>query len=63
MRLKEIVLGHIREMAELIVLDEDRMLRSLQDRLIGERKAGKADAAKDRRELEQQLYTLETRLY
>jgi len=55
-----LVLAHIKEMAGLIALDEGRMLETLQQKLIGGYIVGKSDRTKERRELEQQLYTLET---
>lgn len=60
--LKELVLDNIKEMARLITLDEDRMIQSLRQRLISGYKAVKSDRTKERRELEQQLYTLETQI-
>lgn len=60
--LKELVLGHIKKMAELITLDEDRIFSELKRRLIGEQKLSKARQNKECRELEQQLYTLERQL-
>jgi hypothetical protein len=58
--LKKLILSHIKDMAKMITLDEDRMQRKLQQRLIGDFKVGKSDRTKERRELEQQLHTLET---
>ena len=60
--LKNLVLSHIKEKAKLIALDEDRMLDYLQKSLLGSRRASMSDIAKERRELEQQLYTLEVQL-
>ena len=58
--LKKLLIAHIKEMAALIALDEGKMLETLQQKLIGGYTAGKSDRTKERRELEQQLYTLET---
>ena len=60
--LKKIVISHIKKMAELIALDEGRMLETLHQGLMGGYTAGKSDRTKERRELEQQLYTLETQI-
>jgi chromosome segregation ATPase len=49
-------------MAGLIALDEDSILQSLQNKLIGGQRTGRADREQERRELEQQLYTLETQV-
>lgn len=60
--LSELVLGHIKEMAGMIALDEGRMLQSLREQLIDAYKADKFKRIKEQRELEQQLYILETQL-
>ena len=60
--LKKLVLGHIKEMAGLIALDEGRMLQNLRQKLIGGHKADKSDRTKERMELERQLHTFETQI-
>lgn len=60
--LKKLMLGHIKEMARQIELDEDRVLQGLRQKLIIGYRADKADLTKERRELEQQLHTLEMQI-
>jgi DNA invertase Pin-like site-specific DNA recombinase len=62
LNLKEIVLSHIKEIAGQIALDEDKVLRQLKHKLIGVQKSDRADRSKERRELEQRIYKLETNL-
>ena len=62
--LKQIVLTNIKAHAEQIELNESRMLCLLQERLIGTAK--RRDSAKQKRDLEQALHTIElqtTKLY
>jgi chromosome segregation ATPase len=49
-------------MAGKITLDEGKMLRELQSRLTGDYTARTVDFTKKRRELEQRLYALETKM-
>ena len=58
--LKALVLGHIREMAEGLSLDETGMLETLRAKLLSGYKAEKAVMVKERRGLEQQLFQLES---
>ena len=60
--LKELVLDHIKEMAGLIDLDTEKIFQNLRQKLTGSHKAAKSDMAKERRELEQQLYSLESQI-
>jgi hypothetical protein len=55
--LKRIVLDHIKSMAAEITLNKDRMLRQLQEQLIGSVK--RKNPAKTKRELEQKLHSIE----
>ena len=61
-KLKRIVLAQIKEKAALVRLDEGRILAELQKKLVGDHKAGMAAWVKDRKELERQLYSLETQI-
>ena len=54
-----LVFSHIKEQAERLTLDEDGMLQSLRDRLIGDHSTKKHDVAKECRALEAKLHSLE----
>ena len=58
--LKKILLADIKRQAKMIELDEDRMLHTLHEQLIGDSKAKQIDRVAEQRELKQQLHTLET---
>ena len=60
--LKKLVLSHIKEMAERIAIDENRILQKLKGKLLGSFVTVKHDIVKEKRELEQRLHTLENRL-
>jgi len=57
--LKRIVVSHIRQLAEQIVLDEDAMRESLKQRLIGETAVSKSEVRKESKRLRQEIYKLE----
>lgn len=57
--LKRLLLNDIRETSERIKLDENAMLESLKQRLIGSTSASKAGAKKETRRLEQELHKLQ----
>jgi len=56
--LKQIVMNHIKSMVEHIKLDKNKILKQLQERLIGTIK--QKNPAKTKRDLEQKLHTIET---
>ena len=60
--LKKIVLAQLKEKAALIKLDEGKLLSELQKKLVGDHKAEMTTWVKDRREMERQLYALETQI-
>lgn len=60
--LKKLVLSHIQEQAELLTLDEDGILQSLQASLLGKHQTEKRDLSKERRTLESRLHTLELQI-
>ena len=62
--LKQIIFSDIKRQAEQLTLNESRMLRSIQERLIGATK--RTNPVKHKHDLEQKLYTIElqnTKLY
>jgi len=60
--LKELVLEHIRKMAEKLAVDETGLLETLKAKLISGYKAGKSEITKECRKLEQQLFQLESQM-
>ena len=58
--LKKILLADIKRQAKMIELDEDKMLHTLHEQLIGDSKAKQIDRVVEQRELNQQLHTVET---
>jgi DNA invertase Pin-like site-specific DNA recombinase len=56
--LKQIVLDHIKSMVAGVTLDKDKILRQLQEQLIGSVK--QKNPAKTKRDLEQKLHSIET---
>ncbi|MCL2202543.1 MAG: recombinase family protein [Defluviitaleaceae bacterium] len=60
--LKALVISNVREAASKVTCDEAAMYESLQRILLGERKAKKAEMAKEKRRLEQQLYGFDNRI-
>ena len=59
MALKKIVRTHIKEQAALTELDEDRILKDLQLKLLNSRTISNSAATKQHRELKQQMHRLE----
>jgi hypothetical protein len=55
----KLVISHIKENAGQIALNEDGILKTLQNRLLGKHRVSKSDISK---ELEQRLHALETQL-
>ena len=60
--LKKIVLDDIRRHAECILLDEDSMLHRLREKLIDGYAADKTASIAERRELKQELHTIDLRI-
>lgn len=60
--LKKLVFAHIKEQAKRISLDENSILETLQQKLLGTHKAERADTTKTRQELERQLKGIEVQL-
>ena len=60
--LKTLVLQLIKEKAKLIALDEESILQTLKQKLIATHKSGMVDIVRERKELEQQLQSLDIRL-
>jgi DNA invertase Pin-like site-specific DNA recombinase len=60
--LKALILGHIREMAEKLTLDEAGMIETLNAKLINGYKAEKSEMTRERRIMEQQLFQLENQM-
>lgn len=60
--LKKIVLDDIRRQAERIRLDEDGMLQRLQEKLIAGYAGGRTDSLIERRELKQELHSIDLRI-
>jgi len=60
--LKKLLLDDIRAQAELIQLDGNRMLQSLQSRVADDYVSQKVEIAKERKRIEQRLHTLELQL-
>ena len=60
--LKLLVIGHIKEMADMLAIDEHGVLEKLRAKLISGYKNNKSDKLKQKQMLEQQLYALENQI-
>jgi len=60
--LKKLILNSIKEQAEQIHLDENGILETLLQKLVGFHKTEKRDIAKERKELERQYQAVESRI-